>query len=43
MLDVTADDPRLPDDQRHGFELLDIEVTFRARCPGCVRAGATAT
>jgi Fur family transcriptional regulator, stress-responsive regulator len=43
MLDVTADDPRLPDDQQHGFELLDIEVTFRARCPGCVRAGTTAT
>jgi Fur family transcriptional regulator, stress-responsive regulator len=43
MLDVTADDPRLPDDQRHGFELLDIEVTFRARCPGCVGAAATAT
>lgn len=35
MLDVTADDPRLPDDQRHGFELLDVEVTFRARCPEC--------
>jgi Fur family transcriptional regulator, stress-responsive regulator len=43
MLDVKADDPRLPDDQRHGFELLDIEVTFRARCPGCVRAGSTAS
>jgi Fur family transcriptional regulator, stress-responsive regulator len=35
MLDVRADDPRLPDDQRHGFELLDVEVTFRARCPDC--------
>jgi Fur family transcriptional regulator, stress-responsive regulator len=35
MLDVTAEDPRLPEDQRHGFELLDIEVTFRARCPDC--------
>jgi Fur family transcriptional regulator, stress-responsive regulator len=43
MLDVTAEDPRLPDDQRHGFELLDVEVTFRARCPGCVRAATTAT
>jgi Fur family transcriptional regulator, stress-responsive regulator len=41
MLDVTADDPSLPDDQRHGFELLGIEVTFRARCPACVRATAT--
>jgi Fur family transcriptional regulator, stress-responsive regulator len=36
MLDVTADDPRLTDDQRHGFELLDVQVTFRARCPDCV-------
>lgn len=40
MLDVKADDPRLPDDQRHGFEVLDVEVTFRARCPDCARAGA---
>jgi Fur family transcriptional regulator, stress-responsive regulator len=36
MLDVRADDPRLPTDQRHGFELLEVEVTFRARCPACV-------
>ncbi len=35
MLDVRADDPRLPADQRHGFEVLDVEVTFRARCPDC--------
>jgi Fe2+ or Zn2+ uptake regulation protein len=35
MLDVLADDPRLADDQRHGFELLDVSVTFKARCPGC--------
>jgi Fe2+ or Zn2+ uptake regulation protein len=42
MLDVTADDPSLPDDQRHGFELLGIEVTFRARCPECVRVRTTA-
>jgi Fur family transcriptional regulator, stress-responsive regulator len=42
MLDVTADEPRLPDDQRHGFQLLDIEVTFRARCPDCVGVGTTA-
>lgn len=40
MLDVTADAPRLPEDQRHGFELLDVEVTFRARCPDCARAPA---
>jgi Fur family transcriptional regulator, stress-responsive regulator len=37
MLDVQADDPRLSEDQQHGFELLAVEVTFRARCPGCVR------
>jgi Fur family transcriptional regulator, stress-responsive regulator len=43
MLDVHADDPDLSDDQRHGFELLDIQVTFRARCPDCVRAQASAT
>ncbi len=35
MLDVHADDPRLSADQRHGFEVLDVEVTFRARCPDC--------
>jgi Fur family transcriptional regulator, stress-responsive regulator len=43
MLDVQADDPRLSDDQQHGFELLGVEVTFRARCPDCVHAGATAS
>lgn len=41
-LDVMADDPRLPDEQLHGFELLDVQVTFRARCPDCVRAGVAA-
>jgi Fe2+ or Zn2+ uptake regulation protein len=43
MLDVTADDPRLSDDQRHGFELIDTEVTFRARCPDCVGAVTAAS
>jgi Fur family transcriptional regulator, stress-responsive regulator len=43
MLDVKADDPRLEDDQRHGFELLGIEVTFRARCPDCLHAGTAAS
>ncbi len=38
MLDVIASTPRLPADQRHGFELLGVEVTFRARCPECVAA-----
>jgi Fe2+ or Zn2+ uptake regulation protein len=42
MLDVTTDDPVLADAQRHGFELLDIEVTFRARCPACVGARTVA-
>lgn len=38
MLDVHVDDPRLAADQRHGFEVVDVEVTFRARCPACVEA-----
>ena len=37
MLDVSADDPLLPVDQRHGFEMLGVDVTFRARCPDCAR------
>jgi len=40
MLDVRADDPHLPADQHHGFEVLAVEVTFRARCPDCVLAPA---
>jgi Fur family transcriptional regulator, stress-responsive regulator len=36
MLDVSGEEPRLPVDQQHGFELLEVEVTFRARCPDCV-------
>jgi Fe2+ or Zn2+ uptake regulation protein len=35
MLDVQADDPCLPAEQQHGFEMLGVEVTFRARCPDC--------
>ncbi len=35
MLDVQADDPRLPADQHHGFEMLGVDVTFHARCPDC--------
>lgn len=38
MLDVHTDDPALPDAERHGFELLRTEVTFRARCPDCADA-----
>ena len=41
MLDVEAAAPRLSDDQRHGFEVLDVEVTFRARCPACVARSAS--
>ena len=39
MLDVRGAEPRLPADQQHGFELLGVEVTFRARCPQCADAG----
>jgi Fur family transcriptional regulator, stress-responsive regulator len=42
MLDVRADDPRLPVDERHGFELLGVDVTFRARCPDCIGVVSTA-
>jgi Fur family transcriptional regulator, stress-responsive regulator len=40
MLDVRADDPQLDAVERRGFELLDVEVTFRARCPDCVRVAS---
>jgi Fur family transcriptional regulator, stress-responsive regulator len=43
MLDVRADDPRLPDTEQHGFELLGVDVTFRARCPDCSEVVAPAT
>lgn len=29
----------LPPPQQHGFELLDVDIVFRGRCPRC-RAGA---
>jgi Fur family transcriptional regulator, stress-responsive regulator len=35
VLDVRAIEPILADDQHHGFEVLGVEVTFRARCPDC--------
>jgi Fur family transcriptional regulator, stress-responsive regulator len=41
MLDVHVDDPRLPAAEQHGFELLGVDVTFRARCPDCLEAVAT--
>lgn len=40
MMDVHAEDPRLPPDQRHGFDILTVEVTFHARCPDCATAAA---
>jgi Fe2+ or Zn2+ uptake regulation protein len=36
MLDVATDEPRLTATQRHGFDVHDVEVTFRGRCPDCV-------
>lgn len=30
---------RLADSQQHGFELLDVDVVFRGRCPKCSAAG----
>jgi Fur family transcriptional regulator, stress-responsive regulator len=41
MLDVHVADPPLPDAERHGFELLTVDVTFRARCPACSQVTAT--
>lgn len=35
MLDVHADDPQLPANEHHGFDVLNVTVTFRARCPEC--------
>ncbi len=35
MRDVDADDPSLAAAQHHGFDVLSVEVTFRARCPDC--------
>lgn len=35
MLDVRADDPHLPADQQHDFEIREVEVTFRGCCPQC--------
>lgn len=44
LRDVTpqgTDRLALPADDRHGFELLDVDIVFRGRCPECrARAGA---
>ena len=33
----------LPPDERHGYVLDEIDITFRGRCPSCVRAAETAS
>lgn len=38
ILDVLTIDPVLPPEQQHGYTVLDVEVTFRARCPDCATA-----
>lgn len=37
ILDVHTDDPELSAKERRGFEILDVAVTFHARCPDCVK------
>ncbi len=32
----------LPPDERHGFEVLDVDIVFRGRCPHCREVAATA-
>lgn len=41
ILDVQATEPTLSESERHGFELLDVSVTFRARCPACASTTAS--
>ncbi len=38
MIDVRSSVPSLPTNQQHGFTVLDVEVTFKARCPRCSAA-----
>lgn len=33
----------LPAAQRHGFELLDVDIVFRGRCPDCHASAALPT
>ena len=35
VLDVDAVTPELPDDQRRGFTVDEVEVVFRGVCPDC--------
>jgi Fur family transcriptional regulator, stress-responsive regulator len=34
-----TDGLELSDSQKHGFELLDVDIVFRGRCPDCRGAG----
>lgn len=36
VLDVITEAPMLADDQRHGFAVGSVDVTFRGRCPDCL-------
>jgi Fe2+ or Zn2+ uptake regulation protein len=33
----------LPANQQHGFELLDMDIVFRGRCPDCRRTATRTT
>ncbi len=33
----------LPAAERHGFELLDVDIVFRGRCPDCQQLGPSAS
>jgi Fe2+ or Zn2+ uptake regulation protein len=35
MLDVHPRPPGLDEHDRHGFEILEVDVVFRGRCPDC--------
>jgi Fur family transcriptional regulator, stress-responsive regulator len=38
-----ADRLALAASQRHGFELLDVDIVFRGRCPNCRTSGTEPT
>ncbi len=35
ILDVHARRPHIADEERYGFEILEVDVVFRGRCPDC--------
>jgi Fe2+ or Zn2+ uptake regulation protein len=43
ILDVHAPRPQLDEAARHGFEIHDVDVVFRGRCPECSARGVTRT